>query len=156
VYLGLTVASRLNVPGEKVWSVLKDFGGHYQFNPLIRLSPISNGIEEGLGAEREVYLYDGSVIRQIILDYREGESLLIGTTQSARFIKQATTRYSIEPPDQPFCRVRIDVTYEPKFGLAGGAMGVVYKPTLRSQYGLVLRGLEHFAKTGQVFDERVP
>jgi hypothetical protein len=152
MYLSTIVEADLGVSGNEAWQVLKDFGGHYQFNPLIQLSPITNGITDGLGAEREIVLYDGSSMRQIILDYVEGESLLIGFTETDLPIKNATAKFTIEPPDQPFCRVSIEITYEPKFGFVGGLMGVFYQPTIRNRYNLVLRGLKHFVSTGQAVE----
>lgn len=148
MYLQTSVQADLEVAGPAAWEVLKDFGGHYQFNPLIRLSPIVNGIPSGLGAEREVVLYDGSCIRQVILDYEEGRSMLIGFTETDLPIHRATAKFTIDPPDQSFCRVTIEITYEPRFGLVGGVLGALYGPTLRNRYNLVLRGLQHFVANG--------
>ena len=53
MYLNLRIEADLRVPGRDVWHVLNDFGGHYRFNPLIELSPITNGIESGLGTDGE-------------------------------------------------------------------------------------------------------
>ncbi len=156
MYLRTSVEADLNVPGSDAWQILKDFGGHYQFNPLIKLSPITNGISNGLGAEREVILYDGSSIRQTILDMEEGVSMLIGFTETDLPIKKATARFTIEPPDQAFCRVSIEITYEPKFGFVGGVLGMLYQPTIRNRYNIVLRGLKHFAATGQAIDVELP
>lgn len=149
MYLTTSVNADLEIAGSAAWTVLRNFGGHYQFNPLIELSPITNGIESGPGAERQVTLYDGSSIRQTILDYEEGRSILIGFTETDLPIKHATAKFTVDPVDQPFCRVSIDITYEPKYGFFGGLFGILYQPTLRNHYNLVLRGLHHFVSTGQ-------
>ena len=156
MYVTLRIESDMCEPGKDVWRVLKDFGGHYRFNPLIELSPITNGIAEGLGAEREVQLYDGSSILQTILDFKEGESILIGFTETSLPIKNATAKFTLTPPDREFCRVFVDLAYEPKLGVVGGLLGTFYKPVLRNRYNLVLRGLRHFVHTGQTVCDSVP
>ena len=156
MYLTARIESDLSVPGREVWEVLKDFGGHYRFNPLIELSPITNGITEGLGAEREVQLYDGSSMLQTILDIDEGRSILVGFTESSLPIRSGTAKFTIEPSDQAFCHVRIDVVLEPKYGMLGGVLGLLMKPIVRNRYNLVLRGLKHFVTTGQAVTNRVP
>ncbi len=156
MYHTVSIETDLDVPGRDVWRVLNDFGSHYTFNPLVRLSPITNGIARGPGAEREVVMYDGAIIRQRVLDWDEGRSLLIGFTQTDLPISNATARFSVEPPDQPFCRVRVDVTFEPAYGVLGSMAGYLYRPAIRSRYSLVLRGLKHFVTTGQPVGQRVP
>lgn len=156
MYLKTTITADLGVPGSQAWQVLNDFGGHYQFNPLIQLSPIVNGITHGLGAEREISLYDGSTMRQKILDFEEGESILIGFTETDLPIKNATAKFTIEPPNQKFCRISIDIVYEPKFGVLGGVVGMFLRPSIRQRYHLVLRGLKYFVTTGQTVAGVVP
>ena len=145
MYLRTHVEAEVDVSAAEVWGVLNDFGNYYQLHPLIKLSPITNGIHNGLGAEREVIFFDGTSIRQTILDIVEGESLLIGFSESDLPIKHATAKIAIEPPDQSFCRISIDITYEPKYGL----VGYIYIPTLRNRASLMLRGLKHFVTTGE-------
>lgn len=148
MYLRTHVETELDVSAAVVWDVLNDFGNYYQLHPLIKLSPITNGIHTGLGAEREVILFDGTSIRQTILDIVEGESMLLGFTESDLPIKHATAKIAIEPPDQTFCRISIDITYEPKYGL----VGYMYGPTLRNRANLMLRGLKHYVNTGEALE----
>lgn len=155
MYLSVNIEAELDHPGREVWRILKDFGGHYRFNPLIELSPITNGIAEGLGAERQVVMYDGSEMLQTILDYDEGESILIGFTETSLPIRNGTARFSIEPADQAFCRLSIEVLFEPKMGAFGAVLGVFYKPIVRQRYNMVVRGLRHFVATGRPVDEDV-
>ena len=155
MYLNLRIEADLRVPGRDVWHVLNDFGGHYRFNPLIELSPITNGIESGLGAEREVLLYDGSSMMQTILDFDEGRSILVGFTETDLPIRKATARFTVEPEDREFCHVRIDVAYEPKWGPVGVALGFLVKPMIRYRYNLVMRGLEYYVTTGRVVANQV-
>ncbi len=156
MYLNVNITTDLKHPGEEVWHVLKDFGGHYQFNPLIELSPITNGIAEGLGAERLITMYDGSEMLQTILDYEEGRSMLIGFTETSLPINHGTARFTLDPADQDFCRLAVDVQFEPKGGRLGGVLAVIYKPTIRHRYNLIVRGLKHFVATGQAVGQRVP
>jgi hypothetical protein len=141
--------SKFEAPGEQVWRVLKDFGGHYQFASLMEVAPIDNGVTEGLGAERELRLYDGTVIRQRILDLEEGRSMLIEIVESSLPIESAVIRIDLGPSDAQICFVAFEITYEPKYGVVGGVVGPLYKPILLSQHNLILRGLEHFVATGK-------
>lgn len=152
MYLRTSVDAELEIAGKHVWDLLIDFSADHQIDSFIKLCPISNGIESGLGAEHEVQLYDGSSIRQTILDYDEGRSLLVGFTQTDLPIKQGTARFVVDPPDQAFCRVSIEITYEPKFGLIGGMFGLCYEPMLRSRYYMVLRGLEKYVTNGYAIE----
>ena len=149
MYLKVRIDSDFDLPGHEVWQVLKDFGGHYMFNPLIEVSPITNGITEGLGAEREIVMYDGSRMLQKVLDYEEARSMLVGFLETDLPIRMGTARFAIDPVDQPFCNLSIEVTYEPKLGLVGGMLGWLYKPVVRYRYAMILRGLKHFVRTGR-------
>ena len=155
MYFQLNVNSKLDVPGREVWDVLRDFGGYYRFNPLIKASPIINGISHGVGAERRLELYDGTILRQQILDIEDDESLLISVLDSNLPIHAATARFTVEPVDQPFCSINVDVTFEPRYGPAGIIWGMAMKSSLRSQYNIMFHGLRHYLNSGHTVAEHV-
>jgi len=43
---------QFNVPANKIWQVINDFGGIEKFAPTIESSPIINSKYSGLGAKR--------------------------------------------------------------------------------------------------------
>ena len=132
------VERSLDVPINDVWNVLNDFGGYYRFNPYIEYSPISNGIDEGLGAERELKIVDGPVVKQKIIDYEQGHMILIGITESTWPIKRGWTRIKLEPLGAESCLLSYHFHYVPALGPLAPLLGLYLKPVFRSQYNVLL------------------
>ena len=105
------VQRNMNVPRDRVWNVLKDFGGHYRFNPYVEYSPIINGITQGLGSERELRFYDGPAVKQKIIDYEEGRMILVGITESSWPIKRGWTRVTLEDAGEDACQLDYHLNY---------------------------------------------
>ena len=138
----------MNVAKDRVWNVLKDFGGHYRFNPYVEYSPIINGIAQGLGAERELRFYDGPVVKQKIIDYEEGRMILVGITESSWPIKRGWTRVTLEDAGEDACQLDYHLNYVPPFGPIAPLIGLYYKPVFTSQCNVVLRSVEEYVETG--------
>lgn len=147
------VKRRLDASEHEVWEVLKDFGGHYRFDPYIQFSPICNDISEGLGAEREVTIFDGPVVRQKIIDYEEGRMILIGITDSSWPIKRGWVRIELEPISDDSCLLSYHLHFVPPFGLLAPIIGLYYKPVFQGQYNVILRSVEHFVRTGEKYGD---
>jgi hypothetical protein len=156
MYLRTHAEADFSVPAAKVWPVLNNFGQHYQFDPFIEISPITNGIPSGLGAERKVIFYDGTCIRQTILDIVEGESLLIGFTETDLPIKNGTAKFTLVPSDRSFCRVSVEIIYEPKYGVIGGVAGLLFAPTMRIRNNMMLLSLKRFVTNDHSLQVRLP
>lgn len=143
------VERSLDSPVADVWEVLDDFGGHYRFNPYVEYSPISNGIDRGLGAERELKIVDGPIVKQKIIDYEPGRMILMGITESSWPIKRGWTRIRLESTSEKSCLLSYHFQYVPALGPLAPFIGLYFKPVFQSQYNLILRSVERFVKTGE-------
>jgi hypothetical protein len=139
----------LRAPGPEVWEILQDFGGHHRFNPFIERSRITNGIPVGLGAEREVVLYDGAVMRQRIVDYQPGQSMIIEVIETDQWVRHYLIEISVRTETTDSCVLSYRVSYKAPFGVLGFPVGLFYKVVLKSRYNHVLRGLERYVRVHQ-------
>ena len=144
MYVTLGFEAKIDAPGRRVWALLNDFERTHEFNPFVTISPVRTGDDGGLGAEREVLLYDGSVKHEYVLDVEKDRSILIAVSERNALIKAATARLTVEPPDQNISFLKIELTYEPRFGFLGKLLGLAYKPVLMSQYNHLIRGLNEY------------
>ncbi len=142
--LTVEVEKRLLVPGPDVWEVIDDFGSHHNFNPFIERCAITNGVPMGEGAERVVDLYDGSVLRQRIVDYRPGRGMVIEVVESSQLVRHHLVEIAVDPEDDRSCRLGYRVTFRSPLGALGYPIGLYHKAVLRSRYALVLRGIERY------------
>ncbi len=146
------VARTIDVPAEEAWKIIDDFGGIYQYHPLVERSPIKNGVASGLGAERVCYFDNGNAITERITGYEAGRELTVEITDPGKFpLKTAIAKLSVRPAGSHRSTVQFGMRFQPKFGPVGWLMG---KTVMRSQFrnilGDVLAGLETHAKTGTI------
>lgn len=148
------VRRSFRVPANRVWESVSDFGGHHHFNPFIHDIRILGDTQTGEGAEREMVLYDGSVVAQRIVDYHPGTSMVIEVVQSDLMVSHHVTEIRVSAIDDSSCMLSYRVCFRPSFGLIGLPLGFYYKVRLRSQYALVLRGLaRHLGESGVEYRE---
>jgi uncharacterized protein YndB with AHSA1/START domain len=137
----------LRAPLSSVWDAVKDFGQHHRFNPFIEHSRITNDIPTGEGAEREVRLYDGTVMLQRVVDYQPGESMVIEVIETTHWIRHHLIEVWVQEADsEASCILACRISFRPPWGPLGLPVGWVYKKVLQSRYNHVLRGLEAFAR----------
>ncbi len=139
----------LNVPHDRVWNVIKDFGGHYRYNPYVEYSPVSNGIAEGLGSERELKFYGGPVVKQKIIDYEEGHMILVGISESSWPIKRGWSRLTLDETGESSCLMQYHLSFVPALGPLAPLLGLYYKPVFTNQGHVVLRSVEQFVLSGE-------
>jgi uncharacterized protein YndB with AHSA1/START domain len=143
----IDVKRHVRAPRPTVWDAVSDFGQHHRFNPFIERSKITNDIPIGEGAEREVHLYDGTVMRQRVVDYQPGDSMVIEVIETTHWIRHHLIQIDLRPGEtEQSCTLACRISFQPPLGLLGWPIGWVYKVILRSRYNHVLRGLEQFAR----------
>jgi len=144
----IRVEQQLRAPAAKVWEVVQDFGSHHRFNHLIEHARITNGIPLGPGSEREVKLYDGSLMRQRIIDFQPGQSMAIEVIETDHWIRHHLIEIAVQARKDDTCTLAYRVSYQAPFGVLGFPIGLFYKTVLRSRYNHVLRGVERYVNTG--------
>ncbi len=137
----------LNAPRPVVWDVMNDFGSHYRYNPFVQHSEIINDVPTGLGAERALQLYDGSTMRQRIVDYEAGRSMVVDVVESELLIRHFIIELSVEEKTEGTCKLIYDISYAAPFGIVGYPVGLLFKPILMSRINHVLKGLERYVLT---------
>lgn len=145
----------LKAPQSEVWEVMNDFGSHYRYNPFVEHSEITNDIPFGLGAERTLRLYDGSTMRQRILDYEVGRSMVIDIVESELLIRHFVIQVRIEPETEGTCKLIYDISYSAPFGVVGYPVGLFFKPILMSRFNHLLKGLERYVTTREPVGNKV-
>lgn len=144
-----TISRVISARPEDVWRVLEDFGHFHRVSPLLECSPITNGIDHGVGAERECVFYDGSTIRERITGVEHGRSLEIAITDSSLPVDHGTVAVRVEPVDATHAQLTFDLMVVPKYGLLGRLLGAIMRPILKSRFNLVIRGIATYLRTGE-------
>jgi len=136
-------------PTETVWPLLADFGAIDVFNPSVSKSRVINGSPaSGVGSERQCDLSDGrNWIRERVVEWNEGRSYAVDIYEGTMPIEGIRTYLGVTPADGG-SRGFMDMTYTPKFGLAGRLLdALVLKTMMRRTMTGVLRGLRDMAET---------
>jgi hypothetical protein len=147
----LNVTRTIDIPADRVWEVVDDFGAVYRYHPLVEQSPIRNGIPSGEGAERVCHFGGGNSITERISQYEPGASYTIDIIEPGKFpLKSAAARLSVHPLGPGRTRVGFDMAFQPKFGPVGWLMGkTVMRGQFRKVVGGMLAGLETHLRTGE-------
>lgn len=146
------VEREIEVPKDKAWSILDDFGAVYRYHPIVEASPIENGIPSGLGAERVCHFDNGDRIKERITEYEAGKTFTVEIVDAGKFpLKRAVARISLAPVEEARSRVRFEMSFDPKYGPVGWLMGATVMQTqFKRTLMKVLEGLETHALTGRV------
>ncbi len=149
---------KVKVSSEKVWEVLKDFGGIVNFAPTIASSPITNNITSGMGAIRKCTLINDSVMVEEITEYNEGRGYKIKIIEHKMpFVKSNYEEMYVEKIDNQTCEIRMSVNFEMSGGPLGWMMATfMLKPMMNSVTKKIITGLAYYAKTGKVVDKELP
>ncbi len=150
------VARTIGVSADEAWKIIDDFGGIYQYHPVVERSHISNGVASGLGAERVCHFDNGDAITEQITAYDPGREYTVEITDLGKFpLVRGVARLSVEPAGAGRSTVQFTMRFKPKFGPVGWLMG---KTVMRSQFrkilASVLAGLETHATTGAIVSRK--
>ncbi len=146
----------VDVPVDRAWSIIDDFGGIYRFHPLVESSPIINGVASGPGAQRVCHFDDGNAITEEITDYQPGREYTVEITDPGSFpLKTAVARITVEAEGDDRSRVGFVMRFQPKGGPLGWIMGkAVMEGQFRKILGRVIEGLETHAQTGEIVSRK--
>ena len=80
----ISLSRTIQAPADRVWDILADFGGVHLFHPMVESSPVTNGQDTGLGAERRCELYNGAEANEEITSFNpERRNLVITVHEPA-------------------------------------------------------------------------
>ncbi len=146
----LTVAQEINVPANKLWPVLDDFGNVFAFHPDVRESSVINDIETGMGARRVCHFNDGNSIKETVVRYEPGQGYSVTMEEFTMPIKEGLIHLDVFPVNEHRSRVTVRMEFEPKFGIFGWLMAtVMIKPILKTRLKEIAPSLETYVVTGK-------
>ena len=121
------------------WDLIDDFGAIAEHHPLVEQSPILNGIERGLGAERACHFDNGAVIEERIVEHEPERLLALEITDFGSFpLKAGGARFELQPEGVARTRVTLTASFDPKYGLLGDLMAHL---VMKRQFAKSLGGL---------------
>lgn len=136
---------------QQVWAILGDFGGVHRWHPKVETSPITNDISEGLGAERICNFYDGTSVKEEIVEYREGEMLKVVLSEFSMPLNHGEATISLRKLSDEETEVSFSMDYEVKYGPLGWVMNsLMMTPMMGKMFEQVLGALDHHVVTGEL------
>ncbi len=141
----------IDAPKEKVWAALADFGNIYVFNPNVPTSYSTSEKTSGLGATRHCDLRGGVSVEERIIDWQEGESMVIEIYDGAKTppFKSAIASISVKE-ERGGTLVSGTLAYKIKFGPVGTLMDkAMVSPQFGKAWTAVLAGLKTYIETGE-------
>ena len=150
--LSIEVQKAIDLPADKAWALIDDFGAISNFHPLVHESGLLSSQTTGKGAERFCDFGKGNRVAERITDYTPGESMTIAITEAGTFpLKSGNATMSVRARGADRSEVTFRLDYEPKFGRVGRVMGrTVMASQFRKIFGRVIDGLENYGRTGTV------
>lgn len=144
---------RINAPKAKVWEALSDFGGIQNFHTGLKSSHSTSATNGGVGATRQCDLKPMGVIQEKIIEWNDGESMLVAITEGKNmppidFSSNNTTGGFKLKEIGMQTEVTFSLQYKTK-GVAGAAMNPMLKGQFTKTVEAVVKGLKFYVEKGQ-------
>lgn len=153
----IEVTKRFNVPAEKVWAVLADWGHVDKWHFSVENSPVMNEKAFGLGAKRTCNFYDGTSVVEEIIEYQEGKSFIVAISEFSMPLKSMIAGTKVTVIDENSCDITIDMNFVVKGGPLGWLMGLILvKPMMKNVTKKLLNGLAYHAATEKLVTDKLP
>lgn len=148
----VSVSRSVDLDAPAIWRVLADFGGISKFNPFLSHSAFigeQNPATCGVGTRRQCDMkVGGSYLREKVVEWKEGKSYTVHIYESMMPVNNLFTTIGVEEDGKYRSRVYMRATYEPKFGIAGAIVDMLFlRWVMRFMFGRVLKGLEQYSAT---------
>lgn len=135
---------------EKLWALLSDVTTVARWNPGVASADLLSDRPTGLHAARRCHFYDGSSVREEVVDLTEGRSVRLALSEFSLPMKRLEAEFSVAPSAAGASEVSFTLHYEVKFGAFGRLLGAtVMRGELKKMTARVLAGLGHHAATGE-------
>jgi carbon monoxide dehydrogenase subunit G len=142
------------LPPQTVWAVLSDYPNVYRWAPMVRASAQASPNATGHGAARTCEVPGFGSLTETISQWDEGRGFSFDWAATGP-IKGGQSRWEVHADGQG-SRISVQVDADTRYGLLGTLMG---HTVLRFMMGRILadalRGLDHYARTGEAVDQHV-
>lgn len=146
----VTVKREINHAVKSVWSVLDDFGAVHKYNPGVKSSNIIGDKQTGMGARRVCNFYDGSSLKETIIQYSPNQGYSFALSEYALPLKQATSHFKVAPLSNGNTELTITLEFQPKFGPLGWLMAkLIMRRMLTNALQGLAKGLDDYMTTGK-------
>ena len=147
----INVTRQIQAPASRVWEVLADFGKIHRFHPHLDASPIVGPRDRGLGARRCCEFDDGTKIDEEVISWHEGEGYTVRITGKRLPFNWAEAGLSVEKAEDGTSHAHMSLDYRMRFGWLGGLLNALFlRYRLKSMFGEVIAGLDHYVTTGEI------
>ncbi|MEM7344169.1 MAG: SRPBCC family protein, partial [Chloroflexota bacterium] len=119
----ITTSRIINAPAHRVWDVLSDYHNPQVFHPFLESVDQLSEIDRGLGATRQCNLYNNSSIVEEVIDWEEGKSFTVMTSDQPIF-GETTGTMRVEAVDVNRSKVTVNTSYTPTWGVFGKILDV--------------------------------
>ncbi len=135
---------QINVPKDKVWEIIADFGNAAKWAPIVTQSAIISSTNQGVGTERSCEVQQFGSVTEKVLDWDEGNSIryeVKGSPLLNSLINELSLRGEA---DQTI------VTVEGEADIPGTeAERKGFQEQLNEPVQISIQGLKQYAETGQ-------
>ncbi|TPH13972.1 SRPBCC family protein [Litorilituus lipolyticus] len=148
---------KVNVPANKVWQVLEDFGSIEKFSTTIKSSPIVGDKACGLGAKRKCIFDNDSSLVEEIIEYQEGQGYRMAISEHSLPLKTMYAEMRVTAIDNNQCEIYMSADFVVKGGLFGKLMGhLLMRPMMKGVFTKVMSGLAYYSMTGESVGSKLP
>jgi uncharacterized protein YndB with AHSA1/START domain len=144
----------VHAPIARVWETIADVGTIAQWHPGVAKSPVLTPNHTGMGASRQVELYDGSTAVEQVTSLDEGRSLTVTMSEHTMPMSYAVVTFSVEADGNARTRVTMSMEYKMKFGPVGWMLNtLMLRGIMNKLLPSTLAGLNHHLVTGETIGE---
>uniref|UniRef100_A0A7S3E803 SRPBCC family protein n=1 Tax=Rhodosorus marinus TaxID=101924 RepID=A0A7S3E803_9RHOD len=142
------VIQELGIPAAEAWKLMADFNNIQHVHPMVVSVDQLGSKERGVGAIRKCNFYDGGSIQErVTLWDDQNMKYQIQFMNGTLPLNSNTTSMIVEEVDSANCRMICDVEYDPKYGLIGKIMAILFlNRKFGSILGDMLAGVQYYAE----------
>ena len=139
---------------DQVWSIVSDVTTVARYHPSVKTADLLTPSPTGIGAARRCNFYDGTDVREEVVEVEEGSRVKLALSEFSLPMKSIEAESRIAPTGDRHADVTFTVYYQVKYGPLGQLMGAtVVKKQLSAMTARVVAGLDHHLKTGELVDK---
>ncbi len=140
----------VHAPPEKIWALISDVTTIDRYHPSVERADLLSAQPTGLGATRRCNFYDGTNVREEVVDLDGGKRIRLALSEFSVPMKQLEAELRLVPGAGDTTDVTFEISYVMKWGILGQIMGATaVRRQLTQMTAKVLAGLDHHVSTGE-------
>ncbi len=145
-------ASRIiNATPAQTWALIGDVTSIDRWHPSVKTVDLLSEKSTGLHAARRCNFYDGTSVREEVVELDEGRRVRLQLSEFSVPMKQLEAEITVSSTDDGKTKATFALNYRVKWSVFGRLLGAtVMRRELRKMAGKVLAGLDHHATTGEL------